>query len=121
MSVFAEQCILPGGCGVGVPAYFQNCQDYWCEKVDIARAPHSGGAGYMIAHFVVGDSLCDEAYQILKDRFPIVFESKKRKNINSDNRVYFCVYDTKDKCEYGFDAVSAYQNGDGDDYNEDDE
>jgi hypothetical protein len=110
VSVFAESCTLPGGCGVGVYAYFQDSPDSWEEKMDISLAPHSGGAGYLITHFVVGDKLCDEAYKILKDRFPIVFESDKRKNKNSDNKVYFCVYDTKGKCESGFDAVEEYTN-----------
>lgn len=108
MTIYAYGNTIGGGCGVGVYSEFYNYSRYE-SSLDISEAPHSGGAGYLVVHFIVKDEKCDEAYKILKKRFPIVFESEKRNNVNTGNKVYFCVYDTKGKCESGFDAVTDYE------------
>lgn len=114
MTVYAETETIAGGCGVGVYCDFSD-NNRWGGGVDVSKAPHSGGAGYLIVHYIKGDKQCNTVYKTLKNRFPIVFESEVRHNKNSDNKVYFCVYDTKDKCDYGFIAVDDYRDEDEDD------
>lgn len=107
MTIFAHSTTVAGGCGIGVFANF-HVTDRYGDKRDLKLAPHQGGAGYLLVHFIVGDKVCDKAYTILAKRFPIAFQSEIRRNLNSNNDVYFCVYDTKDKCASGFAADDDY-------------
>jgi hypothetical protein len=115
MTIYAYNTTLSNGCGVGQYFEFRNEQCRYGDAHDISEVPNPGGAGYLVVHFIVKDEKCDEAYKILKKRFPIVFESEKRENVNSGNKVYFCVYDTKGKCKSGYDAVTDYEMRDNDD------
>ena len=103
MTIKAELATVPGACGVGV---YEGFGIHY--GVDIATAPHEGGAGYVMAGFIYKDKLCDEAFEILNKRFKLVFKSRVRKNKNSGNKFYFAVFDTYGICKSGFDAVDKF-------------
>lgn len=77
-----------GGCGVGKSYNFGYGWDNHISE-------SSGGAGYHMACFIVGDEKCDILYEEYKKRWPIAFQSETRLNRNSGNQFYFCVYDVK--------------------------
>ena len=93
-----EESIV-GSCGIGVI--------YGLESLfgrDLSHLVPSGGAGWELVAFIENDK-CSMAYKTLKKRWPIVYQSPVRRNINSGNNFFFCIYDTSDNEKgYGFDA-----------------
>lgn len=81
-------------CGVGLLGYFSS--DTW------NISPHNnsktitpyGGADWACAGFI-DDEVRKEVYEDFKARWPIVFQTVKRRNNNSGNSFIFVVYDTK--------------------------
>ena len=105
MSVYARTDAVTGTCGIGVFYELSNSSSW--RDVNIAKATHEGGAGWLVVGYIDTD-ICKEAYEILKKRFPIVFESPKRKNVNSGNEFFFVIYDTDGVIKSGYDAVDRF-------------
>ena len=104
MSVYARLDTVSGACGIGVFDDFSRLTGW---GYDIAKSTHEGGAGWLVVGYIDTD-ICKEAYEILKKRFPIVFESPKRKNVNSGNEFFFVIYDTDGVIKSGYDAVDGF-------------
>lgn len=81
------ETVWQGCCGVGV---FCDFDSEWGIE-DLETAPSRGGTEYSIAGFV-NTQTCKKAYEILKGRFNIVFQSPVRRNLNSGRDFFFCVY-----------------------------
>ncbi len=95
---------LDKGCGVGYVYGFQ-MSDY---KAGSITRYNEGGAGWMVAHFVYKDEVCDAAFKQLKEKYKLVFKTTIRKNKNSGKRVYFAVFDTRGSgVPTGFEAVDS--------------
>lgn len=84
---------IPGGCGVlnfyQFNVGYQSLSIYTKEYLK-KNAP---SAGWAIATFRVGYSTDQQVYDELKTMFPIVHQSPVRRNKNSDNDFFFCIYD----------------------------
>ncbi len=85
---------LQGTCGVGLLAGFQTA---WSDRPDerrMDRVVPRGGAGWQVAGFV-NTNVCKDAYETLKKRYKIVMQTRTRRNNNSGNRFFFCIYDSR--------------------------
>ncbi len=95
MSVIAGVNVtLYGTCGVGLIAGFSQPWDNRPDARNIETVVPYGGAGWQVAGFVNTD-VCKEAYEILKKRYKIVMQTPTRRNSNSGNRFFCCIYDSK--------------------------
>lgn len=101
MSIMAECTEMPYGCGVHCVGAFTATEPAWWRATSLDRVRLSNmdldepmGTGYAIAAFI-NDEVCQEAYQVIKDTFPIVFQSEVRVNENTGNKFFFIVYDTR--------------------------
>jgi hypothetical protein len=95
-----------GHCGITLLQKYDKQYSYLLSgyhkdiKKDALNWATKNGAGWLQASFVVDKydtdktKLNKEVYDILKSRYPIVFESEKRMNENSGNLFWFCIYDT---------------------------
>jgi hypothetical protein len=112
-SVVAQQDGLIGGCGVSTVynfrAYTSRDEVHWSYK-EISKLIPSAGCGWVIVAFVAGDPLSEQAYELCKQRGPVVYQSPVRVNKNSENDFYFAVFDWSDG-EYGFAAVARSEEG----------
>lgn len=81
-------------CGLGIVGDFGS--DYWKKSVDEVKQSfaHYEGTGFFVAGFV-NTSVCEKAYKELCDKNKIVYQSPVRKNKNSDNNFFFCIFDAK--------------------------
>lgn len=114
--LYAELCdTVPGSCGLGVAfefSYTTFVHPSWSSAKPIDKDfVHSGGTGFFVAMFVVGDETCDKAYEVLKAKYEIVYQSPVRKNVNSNNDVFFCVFDGGEGT-HGFDKYEEFYNED---------
>lgn len=102
---------VPGSCGLGVLYEFAeaNGEDYPYSDYKRIDKPfvHNGGTGFFVAMFIVGNEICEKAYKALKAQHTIVYESPVRVNSNSDNKVFFCVFDGGEDT-HGFDKYSDF-------------
>lgn len=103
---------VPGSCGLGVLYEFGECfgdeQSRWSDYHRIDKPfVHNGGTGFYVAMFIVGNAICEQAYEALKAQHTIVYESPVRVNSNSDNEVFFCVFDGGEDT-HGFDKYSDF-------------
>lgn len=96
--------IVSGSCGLGILKEFRENSNYY-RNID-EEFVHCGGTGFYVAMFVVGDDTCTKAYEILKAKHPIVYESPVRFNVNSGNNVFFCIFDGGEG--HGFDAHDEF-------------
>lgn len=93
--------IVPQTCGVGVMGifnYYQNTQTSWAH--DVKKAKPQGGAGWLIVSFTncaAKKEEYKEAYETLKQRWKIVYQSSPRKNKRTGFQFFFCIYDTTKK------------------------
>lgn len=101
-TVYVSHDTLHGTCGISLISDFM-LQAYSYSQVDLEVCTPEAGCGYVLSSFIEGDPLCDKAYEILKNRWKIVFESPKELNINSGNQFYFCIYKMGDDEPRGFD------------------
>lgn len=87
--------IIGNNCGIGHASVFRNNSDY---GNDLKKFNPAGGAGWLLASFTTELPDYKEAYEVLKKRFKIVFQSPVRKNKRTNHQFFFCIYDTsKDK------------------------
>jgi len=80
---------LPGTCGVNLYHYFG--RPY--AEIAVSSVP-LGGADLACASFVNTPD-CKQAYDALKVRFNVVYQSSVRINRNSGRPFFFVVYDGK--------------------------
>lgn len=78
-------------CGITEFGEFElgNDGDWYFDGLDYVRL---GQSGLACAAFI-NNLECRTAYENLKDRFNIVFQSTVRKNKGSGNELFFVVYD----------------------------
>lgn len=87
---------VDGTCGVGVLNSFAvigNGHNYYGPTTQIEDLDNEGGCGWLICGYVNND-VCRAAYEILKERHKLLFQSPVRRNINSDHDFFFVMYDT---------------------------
>lgn len=94
-TVLGRHTTVKGACGVGVTHDWEYNDSDWIYGVPV-ESKNPGGAGWLMAGFVVGDKVCDIAKKQLTKKFNVVYESPVRLNKNSDNEFYFMVFDTLD-------------------------
>jgi hypothetical protein len=92
--------IIPMTCGVGEVGWFRKEGGPVWDGKKLASLKPSGGAGWMIAGFTNslahGDTY-EQAYELLKKRWTIVYQSPVRKNKRTGHQFFFCIYDTTQK------------------------
>lgn len=95
--MYAEHTTVVGGCGIGILYHYQREKTRWSDQVNLKDVEFdgsfAGGCGWQIATFI-DTKECKETYKIIKARFPIVYQSPIRHNVNSDNNFFFVVFDT---------------------------
>jgi len=101
MTIVAYADFIGGACGVGIIYDFQNQgpdyrRDPWDDSQPINTINGNGGAGWELIGFI-NTKLCKKAYNRFKQRFPIVYQSEVRTNINSGNEFFFIMCDRKSK------------------------
>ena len=90
---------LTGGCGVGLMYSFTKDKILYSDQINIKNHDFEdydsavGGCGWQIACFI-DTKECAQMYKEIKERFPIVYQSPIRHNVNSDNNFFFVVFDT---------------------------
>lgn len=106
--MMADNTTIEGACGVGT---WCNFEPGWGE--DITNRPSAGGAGWHFVMYVVGIKPHAKFYDLAAKRWPIIYQSEIRYNLNSGNDVFFCIYDTsKDPVGVGFDKVDNFGDDD---------
>lgn len=85
---------MPYGCGLGLIYNFDGTNDRYGYTKKISDLVPEGGAGLELATFVVGDEVNTKAYEALKARWPILYQSEPRYNRNSGNLFYIAIFDT---------------------------
>lgn len=109
----ANVTVLYGMCGVNILQNFRSIdvpeerfyvlqhKDYSLKNIakDILQW-NKGGCGWLQVAYITGEKVSKEqqkkqerVYNTLAKRFPVVFESEKRKNLNSGNMFWFVIYD----------------------------
>ncbi len=81
-------------CGLGVVGNFDTTYSLNTAQQITSRFT-SYGTGFFVSGFV-DDEACKRAYKFLTLRFKLVYQSPVRKNTNSDNDFFFCIFDVKD-------------------------
>jgi len=112
--VYANKNTVEGSCGLGIFYNFEERTSYRYDSEyynTISKLYNEGGCGFLIASFITECfktdeeekiKTCKKAYDQLKNKYSIIFQSEPRYNVNSGNTFFFCVYDTGD--EKGFDG-----------------
>lgn len=103
--IYAFREDIPGACGICHIQDFNTEDDFDLEE--LTECGRCGGAGFAIASFIETTSEyhraqaenSQQAYEILKKKYKVVYESPKRLNNNTGNMFWFCVYDTTKKGE----------------------
>jgi hypothetical protein len=92
--MYAYDDTVVGACGLGNKYQFEVEQDYWGDR-DLLTKKTDGGTGMFIAAFIPEPN-CKAAYEELTAKRRIVFQSPVRRNNNSGNKFFFCVFDERD-------------------------
>lgn len=85
---------ISGACGVGVVYDFRLINEEYFHGKGNLTLFNKGGANWLTAGFILGNETSDIAFKELSDKYKLVFKTSVRKNKNSGNRFYFCVFDT---------------------------
>lgn len=88
MTIYMGSTELDWGCGVKVVGSFAR---YGYSYNTFRPAHLYSGTGFFISSFI-NNSICKEAYEIIKKEFKIVYKSPVKVNTNSDNEFFFVVY-----------------------------
>ncbi len=97
MTIVAEHNTLSDTCSVGLVHNFMHSEynnGHYYRSLIGSRNP--GGTGFLIAGFVVGNALSEEAFAALSDKHKVLFVSEPRHNVNSGNECYMAVFDTSE-------------------------
>lgn len=90
MDLTVDCCPIDGTCGLQVIFDFQdNC--HWGETI---YNLYLGGIGYGVAGFI-NTPICKQAYKELCERFHLEYQSPVKRNVNSGNAFFFCVFRNK--------------------------
>jgi hypothetical protein len=89
---------LRGTCGVSLASNFYDYGDRpipdWSRLSSLETTRSTGGCGWQVAGFI-STKACQKAYEILKNKNLIVFQSPVRRNNNSGRNFFFVAYDTR--------------------------
>lgn len=111
MTFKADSSTIEGACGVGT---WYNFSNEW--GIDVTKRASRGGAGWHFVMYVVGQKSSEKFYKYAASRWPIIYESEIRLNVNSNNEVFFVIYDiSKDPLGFGFDAADRDPDWENDD------
>jgi hypothetical protein len=93
--------ILPQTCGVGELGYFRDEKEIGVVYGEsLSNLKPMGGAGWAIASFTSQKAM-KETYEAaeaeLRARWPVVYESPKRRNTRTGRTFWFCIFDTRGK------------------------
>lgn len=83
---------IDGTCFLGVISEF--------DDNDNAPTAFEGGSGWVVAGFI-NKPWCKNAYNKMKEKYPILYQSDVRINKNTGNKCFFVVFDVKD-AEHGY-------------------
>lgn len=88
---------IPGNCGVGYlyDIVKQNPTEryYWNSSTTINQLRNQGGPRWLLSGFTNSPEL-EEAYELLCNKYKLVYQSPVRRNENSGNNFFFCIFDT---------------------------
>lgn len=82
----AADTTVDGTCGVGV------LYDYnkgWGPEIGYSS---ESGCGWYVAGFIDNDT-CKAAYEEMCEKYTLVYQSPIRRNKNSGNMFFFCIFD----------------------------
>lgn len=93
---------IAGSCGVGMVFDYRICKDsdYW--NISLEKYQTEGGCGWVFAAFIEGDETCEQAYEIMKNKWKIMYQSPIKLNINSGNNFFFCIFEVPEEEPRGF-------------------
>lgn len=112
--MFADFETPRGTCGVGYAYHFEKDSTSWNSNI-LKGTP--GGCGWLMAGFITRNKECKEAFKLLSSKYKLVYRSSTRKNVNSGNFFYFCIFDTRGTdAKIGFDK---FDRDDDEDYGDD--
>lgn len=85
----ADQGMLPDTCGVSV-LFSYSTVGYYRPISHMTL----GGIGYAVAGFIDND-VCRQAYAEMCERFHLEYQSPVKRNPNSGNNFFFCIFRNK--------------------------
>lgn len=96
MRVYSQFDSFPNTCGVGCEYEFTRTasSDNWNPTGGLGTK--FGGIGYNVAGFI-HTAVCHDAYEEIKRKCDIVYQSPVKYNSNSGNQFFFIVYKKKDR------------------------
>lgn len=96
MATISSNWELPTCCGVVEFGDFGTDSIFDISDERPTKDAHLGGAGLGVAAFI-NTAVCREAYEELKERFNIAYQTTPRLNVSSGNHLFFVVYDGEKK------------------------
>lgn len=96
IKAYAFRANVGGNCGLGVLYNHSLAKGGFYYSRAKTAAKQVGGTGFVVTGFVDSDA-CQAVYDELKDNYEIIYQSPVRRNRNSGNDFFFCVYDTRGK------------------------
>lgn len=94
---------VPGTCGVGYVSGFtyhnprEIASDWWLGPTNRVESRNIGGSGWLMAGFINNTTSRDAYYRLCNRWGQPVFQSPVRRNVNSQNDFFFCIFDTVKK------------------------
>jgi len=85
------------GCACGIELCFDFTDEKRLYNMDISHI--KGGAGFALLAYV-DDTICYKMYEAMAKKYPILYQSPVRKNLNSGNDFFFCIYAVSQKATY---------------------
>lgn len=91
-----HNCLLPNTCGVAISSLFR-VNEASAGGTKIENLISEAGCGWHCAGFTPESGAYKQAYEELKLKWKIVYQTPVRINTRTNNRFIFVVYDTKSK------------------------
>jgi len=89
-------------CGLGILKNFRHLppsypDGTWCKAQNLKKLDKfKAGTGFVMAGFT-STLDCQETYEILRKKWPIVFQSEVRRNKRTNRKFFFVVFDSNGK------------------------
>lgn len=95
-----------GACGVGVISDFTSTNHNPFKPSESGKIIHEGGADLLLVGFI-NTKICEKVYNHLIKTYPLLLQTSVRRNNNTNNQFFACVFDTTGT-PAGFRAVDEY-------------
>lgn len=90
------QGTIVGSCGISTLYDFQDDDDFWAPPMGCLpnNKNMDGGCGWILIGFI-NTKLMRKVYQEACKKYTLVYQSPVRRNRNSGNQFFFCIFDAR--------------------------